>query len=195
MRLDLGMTSSALQWVVNGYLVTFGGLLLLAARAADLVGHRRIFLACVAAFGLAGLAGGLTRDPTMLIAARLVQGAGAAALAPSLMPHARPGHHRHRRRTCRPGLGTRQHRSRHQWRGRAGGLGHPCRGGDLPLGRCGHTRARHGRRQHCFRRLRRRRSARGSPRGPGPRGPPRTLVAVTRDPDVVAKRTTSQQNR
>lgn len=83
MRLDLGMSPSALQWVVNGYLVTFGGLLLLAARTADLIGHRRIFLAGVALFTLASLAGGLAQTPTMLIGARLMQGAGAAALAPS----------------------------------------------------------------------------------------------------------------
>lgn len=82
-RLDLGMSPSSLQWVVNGYLVTFGGLLLLAARAADLIGHRRIFLAGVTVFSLASLAGGLAQDPAMLIGARLVQGIGAAALAPS----------------------------------------------------------------------------------------------------------------
>lgn len=82
-RLDLGMSPSSLQWVVNGYLVTFGGLLLLAARAADLIGHRRIFLAGVTVFSLASLVGGLAQDPAMLIGARLVQGIGAAALAPS----------------------------------------------------------------------------------------------------------------
>ncbi|WP_433604202.1 DHA2 family efflux MFS transporter permease subunit [Prescottella agglutinans] len=82
-RVDLGMSPSALQWVVNGYLVTFGGLLLLAARAADFIGHRRVFLAGIAVFTLASLAGGLAHDPTVLIAARLAQGIGAAALAPS----------------------------------------------------------------------------------------------------------------
>ncbi|MGO4205469.1 DHA2 family efflux MFS transporter permease subunit [Rhodococcus sp. TAF43] len=81
-RIDLGMSPSALQWVVNGYLVTFGGLLLLAARAADFIGHRRVFLAGIAVFTLASLAGGLAHDPTVLIAARLAQGVGAAALAP-----------------------------------------------------------------------------------------------------------------
>ena len=80
---DLDMSTSALQWVVNGYLVTFGGLLLLAARVSDLIGHRRIFLAGVAVFSLAGLAGGLAHDPAVLIGARVLQGAGAAALAPS----------------------------------------------------------------------------------------------------------------
>jgi MFS family permease len=57
--------------------------MLLAARAADLVGHRQIFLTGIAAFTLASLAGGLAQNGAMLITARLVQGAGAAALAPS----------------------------------------------------------------------------------------------------------------
>ena len=83
MRIDLDMSLSTLQWIVNGYLITFGGLLLLAARAADLIGHRRIFLTGVAVFSLASLAGGLAHDPALLIGARLVQGMGAAALAPS----------------------------------------------------------------------------------------------------------------
>ncbi|MDG3009605.1 DHA2 family efflux MFS transporter permease subunit [Rhodococcus sp. D2-41] len=99
MRLDLGMSPSALQWVVNGYLVTFGGLLLLAARAADLIGHRRIFLAGVAVFTLASLAGGLAQNPAMLIGSRLVQGIGAAALAPSslsLLTATHIGEHRGR---------------------------------------------------------------------------------------------------
>ncbi len=98
-RLDLDMTASALQWVVNGYLVTFGGLLLLAARAADLIGHRRIFLGGIAVFTLASLAGGLAHDPTTLIAARVLQGVGAAALAPgslSLLTATHTGEHRAR---------------------------------------------------------------------------------------------------
>jgi len=98
-HLDLDMTASALQWVVNGYLVTFGGLLLLAARAADLIGHRRIFLVGIAVFTFASLAGGLAHDPTTLIAARILQGVGAAALAPgslSLLTATHTGEHRAR---------------------------------------------------------------------------------------------------
>ncbi|MEV5708461.1 MFS transporter [Actinoallomurus sp. NPDC052274] len=83
MQAELGLSASAQQWVVNGYLISFGGLLLLAARATDLIGHRKIFLAGVTVFTLASLAGGLAHDPATLLAARLVQGIGAAALAPS----------------------------------------------------------------------------------------------------------------
>jgi EmrB/QacA subfamily drug resistance transporter len=68
---------------VNGYLITFGGLLLLASRAGDLYGRRRIFLAGLVVFSAASLAGGLAQQSWVLLAARLVQGAGAAALAPS----------------------------------------------------------------------------------------------------------------
>lgn len=82
-RSSLGLTPTGQQWIVDAYLITFGGLLLLAARAADLIGHRRIFLAGVAVFTLASLAGGLAQNGGMLVAARLVQGVGAAALAPS----------------------------------------------------------------------------------------------------------------
>lgn len=82
-RSALGLSAAAQQWVITGYLITFGGLLLLAARAADLFGHRRVFLVGVAVFTLASLAGGLARDGSVLVTARVVQGVGAAALAPS----------------------------------------------------------------------------------------------------------------
>ncbi|HZC69218.1 MAG TPA: DHA2 family efflux MFS transporter permease subunit [Jatrophihabitans sp.] len=83
MRAGLDMSAAAQQWIVDGYLITFGGLLLLAARAADLLGHRQVFLAGTAVFTLASLAGGLAQNTAMLLAARLAQGIGAAALAPS----------------------------------------------------------------------------------------------------------------
>ncbi|WP_255638021.1 MFS transporter [Amycolatopsis sp. DSM 110486] len=83
MKSGLGLSPSAQQWVVNGYLVAFGGLLLFAARASDLFGRRRVFQVGLVVFSLASLAGGLAQDGWMLLAARLVQGAGAAALAPS----------------------------------------------------------------------------------------------------------------
>ena len=82
MRSGLSLSASGQQWVINGYLVTCGGLLLLAARAADLLGHRRMFLAGLAVFTLASLAGGLAHDGSWLLTARVVQGVGAAALAP-----------------------------------------------------------------------------------------------------------------
>jgi EmrB/QacA subfamily drug resistance transporter len=83
MKSGLGLSASAQQWVVNGYLVAFGGLLLFAARTSDLFGRRRVFQAGLVVFTLASLAGGLAQGGWMLLAARVVQGAGAAALAPS----------------------------------------------------------------------------------------------------------------
>jgi EmrB/QacA subfamily drug resistance transporter len=82
MRAGLGLSANGQQWVVDGYLVTFGGFLLLAARAGDLLGRKRVFQAGLAVFTLASLAGGLAANEAMLLAARFVQGAGAAALAP-----------------------------------------------------------------------------------------------------------------
>jgi EmrB/QacA subfamily drug resistance transporter len=82
MRHSLGLSPDTQQWVVDGYLVAFGGLLLLAARASDLFGRTRVFQAGVVLFTLASLVGGLATDGTMLLIARAVQGIGAAALAP-----------------------------------------------------------------------------------------------------------------
>jgi EmrB/QacA subfamily drug resistance transporter len=83
MRAGLGLSASQQQWVVSGYLITLGGFLLLAARAGDLFGRKRVFLFGAVVFTAASLAGGLATDPAMLLAARIVQGAGAAALAPT----------------------------------------------------------------------------------------------------------------
>lgn len=83
MRLGLHLSSSAEQWVVSGYLITLGGLLLLAARAGDLYGRRKVFLFGITVFTLASLAGGLAANPATLLVARAVQGTGAAALAPT----------------------------------------------------------------------------------------------------------------
>ncbi|MFH9606350.1 MFS transporter [Streptomyces sp. NPDC017448] len=81
-RGDLGFRGEGLLWVVNAYALAFGGLLLLGGRLADLAGPRRVLTAGLALFGLASLAGGLAWSPGSLVAARAVQGAGAAALAP-----------------------------------------------------------------------------------------------------------------
>jgi EmrB/QacA subfamily drug resistance transporter len=78
----LGFGAESLAWVVNAYALTFGGLLMLGGRLADVVGRRRILVAGFAVFGVASLAGGLAQAPGQLIAARAVQGVGAAALAP-----------------------------------------------------------------------------------------------------------------
>jgi EmrB/QacA subfamily drug resistance transporter len=82
---ELGFAASSLQWVVTGYAITFGGLLVLGGRAADLYGRRRIFLAGLLVFTAASLAGGLAAGPALLVAARLVQGAGAAMVAPAAL--------------------------------------------------------------------------------------------------------------
>ena len=82
---ELQMPADAVQWIVTGYAISFGGLLILGGRAADLLGRRRMFVAGLIAFSLASLAGGLARDPVLLIAARVVQGAGAAIVAPAAL--------------------------------------------------------------------------------------------------------------
>src|SRR5881392_3745877 len=75
---DLGFAQSSLAWVVNAYLIAFGGLLLLAGRMGDLVGRKRVFLAGLAVFTAASLLCGVSGSREMLIAARFVQGVGGA---------------------------------------------------------------------------------------------------------------------
>jgi EmrB/QacA subfamily drug resistance transporter len=75
---DLDFTQSGLAWVVNGYLISFGGLLLLSGRLGDLIGRRDVFLAGLALFSVSSLACGLAQDQTVLVAARFVQGGGGA---------------------------------------------------------------------------------------------------------------------
>jgi len=82
---DLGVGTSVVQWVVTGYAIAFGGLLILGGRAADMLGRRRTFVAGLIVFSLASLAGGLAGDPVLLVAARVVQGAGAALVAPAAL--------------------------------------------------------------------------------------------------------------
>ncbi|HEX5503541.1 MAG TPA: MFS transporter [Thermomicrobiales bacterium] len=80
-RADLGFSASALAWVVNGYLLTYGGFLLLGARLGDLFGHRRMFLGGLVLFTLASLGCGLARAGWLLVAARAVQGLGGAVVS------------------------------------------------------------------------------------------------------------------
>jgi EmrB/QacA subfamily drug resistance transporter len=75
---DLHFTQADLTWVVNAYLITFGSLLLLAGRAGDLIGRKKVFLGGVALFTAASVLCGLSQDPGALIAARFLQGAGGA---------------------------------------------------------------------------------------------------------------------
>jgi EmrB/QacA subfamily drug resistance transporter len=77
-RSDLGFTQSSLAWVVNAYLIAFGGVLLLAGRLGDLLGRRRVFLGGLAVFTAASLLCGLSIGPEMLVAARFIQGVGGA---------------------------------------------------------------------------------------------------------------------
>ena len=74
-----------LTWVVNAYTLTFGGFLLLCGRMADLLGRRRMFMLGLVVFSLASLAGGLAQSETWLIAARAVQGLGAAIVSPAAL--------------------------------------------------------------------------------------------------------------
>ena len=82
---DLDFSQEDLSWVVNAYTLVFGGFLLLGGRMADLLGRRRVFVAGLILFSVASLAGGLAQSPEWLIAARAVQGLGAAILSPAAL--------------------------------------------------------------------------------------------------------------
>src|SRR6478672_3756965 len=80
-RNDLGFSQTSLAWVVNAYLLTFGGFLLLGGRRADLFGSRRLFLSGISLFTVASLACGLSTSQGLLVAARAVQGVGGAVVS------------------------------------------------------------------------------------------------------------------
>jgi EmrB/QacA subfamily drug resistance transporter len=82
---DLGFSAGDLQWVLSAYLLSFGGLLLLGGRAADLLGRRRVFMVGTALFALASLACGLAVSVPALIAARVIQGMAAAIMTPTAL--------------------------------------------------------------------------------------------------------------
>ncbi len=82
---DLSMSTTSLQWIINGYVLGYGGLLLLGGRTADLLGRRRIFLVALAVFAVASLIGGLVDNGTLLIVTRFVKGLAAAFTAPTAM--------------------------------------------------------------------------------------------------------------
>jgi MFS family permease len=82
-RTDLGLSTAQLQWVISGYVLGYGGLLLLGGRAADLLGRRRVLLIGLSVFTLASLLGGFVSDPNLLIATRFLKGASAAFTAPA----------------------------------------------------------------------------------------------------------------
>src|ERR1700751_334383 len=81
----LGFSGSNLEWVVNAYGLAFGGLLLLGGRAGDLLGRRRMVVGGLLVFSAASLAGGLATSQAGLLAARAVQGAAAAVVAPAAL--------------------------------------------------------------------------------------------------------------
>ncbi|MFJ4412073.1 MFS transporter [Streptomyces sp. NPDC088910] len=80
---DLDLSTSSLQWVVSGYILGYGGLLLLGGRAADLLGRRRVFLIALGVFAVASLLGGLVDSGELLIATRFIKGLSAAFTAPA----------------------------------------------------------------------------------------------------------------
>lgn len=82
---ELGMSTTALQWIVNGYVLGYGGLLLLGGRTADLLGRRRVFLVALAVFAAASLVGGLVDNGTLVIITRFLKGIAAAFTAPTAM--------------------------------------------------------------------------------------------------------------
>ncbi|MEU6735993.1 MFS transporter [Streptomyces physcomitrii] len=79
----LGFSTTNLTWVVSGYTLTFGGLLLLGGRAGDILGRRRVFIAGILLFSLASLLGGFAQEPWQLLAARALQGVGGAICSPT----------------------------------------------------------------------------------------------------------------
>jgi len=82
---ELSVSSTSVQWVVTAYAITFGGLLVLGGRAADLFGRRRLFVGGLIGFAIASAAGGLAADFSLLVIARAVQGIAAAAVAPAAL--------------------------------------------------------------------------------------------------------------
>jgi len=96
-RADLRFSQASLAWVVNAYLLTFGGFLLLGGRLGDLYGHRRLFIAGIAFFTVASLACGVSNSEATLVAARAIQGLGSGAVQPDRYEDIVPrGAHRRR---------------------------------------------------------------------------------------------------
>src|SRR3979411_1305573 len=97
---ELGLSTTSLQWIVNGSVLGYGGLLLLGGRTADLLGRRKIFLIALGVFAVASLVGGLVDNGTLLIATRFIKGLAAAFTAPTALSiltttfHEGPGRNR-----------------------------------------------------------------------------------------------------
>ncbi|WP_407642136.1 MFS transporter [Actinomadura spongiicola] len=82
---ELGLSTTSLQWIVNGYVLGYGGLLLLGGRTADLLGRRKVFIIALAVFAVASLIGGLVNNGALLIATRFIKGLAAAFTAPTAL--------------------------------------------------------------------------------------------------------------
>lgn len=82
---DLGASGTELEWVVSAYMLAFAAMLIVAGSFGDRLGRKRIFVGGIVLFGVASLAAGLAQSPTALIAARVVQGAAAAAMIPQVL--------------------------------------------------------------------------------------------------------------
>uniref|UniRef100_UPI002B268AD8 MFS transporter n=1 Tax=Nocardioides sp. TaxID=35761 RepID=UPI002B268AD8 len=82
---DLGINQANLSWIVTGYALAFGGLLLLGGRLGDLYGRRRVFILGLTVFGLASALGGFAQNEAMLLSSRALQGVGAAMAAPTAL--------------------------------------------------------------------------------------------------------------
>ncbi len=101
---ELNLSASVVDWVVTAYAIAFGGLLILGGRAADMLGRRRMFVIGLVAFSIASLSGGLARDPVLLLASRVVQGAGAAVVMPAALSLITTGFREGRERSRALGL-------------------------------------------------------------------------------------------
>ena len=82
---DLGFSQQSLQWVVNGYILTYGGFLLLGGRMADLLGRRSVLVTGLVVFAGSSLLGGLAHTSSLLVGARFAQGLGAAMMSPAAL--------------------------------------------------------------------------------------------------------------
>src|SRR4029078_8084955 len=82
---DLGFSQQSLQWVINGYILAYGGFLLLGGRMGDLLGRRLVLVTGLVVFAGASLAGGLAHSSSLLVGARFAQGLGAAMLSPAAL--------------------------------------------------------------------------------------------------------------
>ncbi|WP_059012096.1 MFS transporter [Streptomyces specialis] len=82
---ELGLSATSLQWIINGYVLGYGGLMMLGGRMADLLGRRRVFLIALAVFAAASLLGGLVDSGPLLIASRFIKGLAAAFTAPTAL--------------------------------------------------------------------------------------------------------------